>query len=63
MRIYFSLGYCLICKWYIDGLPKPALWVRDEMVRHSWLSNIYLGDHDTERDVTRIKVFRGLKKL
>ena len=63
MRLYFSFGYGLICKWYMDGLPKPVLWVKDQMVRHCWLSNIFLGDRDAERDKTRIKVYRGLKKL
>jgi len=63
MRIYFSLGYGLLCKWYMDGLPSPALWVRDHMVRYCWVSDIYLGNGDTERDITRVKVYRGLKRL
>lgn len=63
MRIYFNLGYGLICKWFMDGLPKPPTWIRGEMIRHSLKSHIYLGDSDAERDEGRVRVFSGLKKL
>jgi|GEM_PF-4509064 len=63
MRVYFSLGYGMICYLYLRELPKPSLWVRDKMVTYCWESKINLGNSDFDRDSTRYKILESVKKL